>query len=113
MRRIWNLTKTSIPDWKHPDYRATHKLAYHLEDDGSATVYPEVQEINGKLIDFTDPENKDMISAYWTAVNNNNVIKMSQEEAEWFTKNYKKHYPGFKQGGTLPYYLKYFNYGAK
>ena len=108
MMRVWNLNKKSIPDWES-NKQATHKLAYHLEDDGFATVYPEVQEINGELIDFTDPKNKDMISAYWTAVNNNNIVKMSPEEAEWFTKNYKKHYPGFKQGGTLPTYLKMFS----
>jgi hypothetical protein len=32
---------------------------------------------------------------------NNNIIRMSPEEADWFTRNYKQYYPSFKKGGRI------------
>ena len=44
-------------DWEDPRRIATHKMGheYYPDDSGRAIVYPNVQEINGKLVDFTRP----------------------------------------------------------
>jgi hypothetical protein len=70
------------------------------EDDHGAYVFPEVQEIDGQLIDFTRPPYAPGIADYM-AHKNNNIIRMSPEEADWFTRNYKQYYPSFKKGGRI------------
>ena len=71
---------------------ATHKMGWATVD-GRPVVFPLVQNINGKLVDF---ENKG-----WTgldsAINRGDTIHMtSPQEAEWFTTHYKDYYPSFK-----------------
>lgn len=57
IKRLKDPNRDSIPDWESDGY-ATHKMSW-VEKDGKYYVYPEVQEINGKLIDFTrTPYNK-------------------------------------------------------
>ena len=65
IQRLEDPNRKSILDWaSKPTWRnnytydiSTHKMGYeHAPDDsGRAIVYPEVQEINGKLVDFTRP----------------------------------------------------------
>lgn len=87
----------SIPDWENPENYATHKLSYVTNDDGSATVYPEVQNINGKLIDFTRPPYHSW-AGYDSAIERQDTVRMPNEEmAKWFTENYKKYFEGWKQ----------------
>ena len=86
----------------------THKLSYATNDKG-VVVYPEIQEINGKLIDLSNDRN----AAYESAMQSGDyVIFPSEESAEWFTAdNYKRYFPGlekyapqsrrFKQGGQM------------
>ena len=80
---------------------ATHKMGWATSD-GIPVVFPLVQNINGKLVNF---ENKG-----WTgldsAINRGDTIHMtSPQEAEWFTTHYKNYYPDFNKyadGGMLP-----------
>lgn len=65
---------------------ATHLLSYAIADNG-AIVYPVVQNINGKL---QIPENPRE-----SAIQRGDFIKMSKDDADWFTKNYKKYFPAF------------------
>ena len=87
---------------KNPDGSvSTHKLAW-AEVDDKIIVYPEIQEINGELVDLSN----DREQALKSALANNDYAEMqSPEEAEWFTTHYKEYYPNFnkyKDGGSAP-----------
>ena len=106
MKRIHNNDTRSIPepqkywkDGKDTGRKSTHLLAT-AETDGKYYVYPEVQEENGELKWFED--------GFERALKNNDVIEFpSEEEALWFSENYKKYYPQFfgakefKEGGQM------------
>ena len=72
----------------------THKLSYATNDKG-VVVYPEIQEINGKLVDLSTDRN----AAYESAMQSGDyVIFPSEESAEWFTAdNYKRYFPGLEK----------------
>lgn len=95
----------SITTWDKPGYKSTHKLAY-VTTDGPDVVFPIVQNIYGKLIDFSDPKNKDQ-DPYLSALLHNDTIHVRPGFGEYFTKNYKSQYTGFKSGGKINY-LKFF-----
>lgn len=69
------------------------KLAWS-EDETGTIVYPEIQEINGELIDLSN--NPD--AAWKSAIENNDYIYFpSNDAADWFIKNYRNYYKGFKE----------------
>ena len=78
------------------------KLAWS-EDETGTIVYPEIQEIDGQLIDLSGDREK----AWESAIEHKDYIYFpSNDAADWFTKNYKNYYKGFdrtpqtfKQGG--------------
>lgn len=80
------------------------KLAWS-EDETGTIVYPEIQEIDGQLVDLSNDREK----AWKSAIEHKDYIYFpSNEAAEWFTKNYKNYYKGFnktpqafQQGGQL------------
>ena len=78
------------------------KLAWS-EDETGTIVYPEIQEIDGKLVDLSN----DRDAAWKSAIEHGDyVVFPSNEAADWFTKNYKNYYKGFnpqafKQGGQM------------
>ena len=80
------------------------KLAWS-EDETGTIVYPEIQEINGELVDLSN----DKEAAWKSAIKHGDYVYFpSNEAAEWFTKNYKNYYKGFnktpqafKQGGSM------------
>ena len=80
------------------------KLAWS-EDETGTIVYPEIQEIDGQLVDLSgDPE-----KAWKSAIEHKDYVYFpSNDAADWFTKNYKNYYKGpdktpqaFKQGGQM------------
>lgn len=100
VKRLLDPNRKSIPDWETKGQKiATHKMSWG-EDEHGAYVFPEVQEIDGQLIDFSRPPYAPGIADYM-AHKNNNIIRMSPEEADWFTRNYKQYYPSFKKGGRI------------
>ena len=80
------------------------KLAWS-EDETGTMVYPEIQEIDGQLVDLSGDREK----AWESAIEHKDYIYFpSNDAAEWFTKNYKNYYKGFnktpqafKQGGQM------------
>jgi hypothetical protein len=94
LKRLTTGNTASIPDWKTQGNHSSHKLSY-TEGDGKFYVYPEVQELEGKLYDFTDPKNKhyDGENYRWkdaiqSAFKNKDVIPFdTEEEAAWFTSD--------------------------
>lgn len=102
--RLQDPNRETIPDWEVNGNVATHKLGY-AEDEEGAIVFPSVQRIDGRLYDFTDPKNKrGKWDALDSAIERGDTLRMSREDAEAFTKNYKKYYPkgrGFSLGGFI------------
>ena len=108
IQRILNNDERSIPlimeDGKK--YHGTHLLSYG-ERNGKTYVFPEIQDFDGDLIRLNWPANLD------TAIERGDFLEMAPEEAELFTKEYKKFYPNykpfqenfnpqaFKQGGSI------------
>lgn len=70
--------------------KGTHLLGWATEDN-HAVVYPQIQEINGNLVLFDNWRD-----AYNSAVKRGDTLRMTPKEAKWYTKNYKEHYPLFK-----------------
>lgn len=83
---------------KNPDGTiSTHRMAYVTTDE-DAIVYPEVQEINGRLMRVAPEE------AFESAVAQGDTLHMSVPQAEWFTTHYKDYYPKgntFGEGGSI------------
>lgn len=97
-QRLLDPNRNTIKDWES-DNVATHKMSYVTEGD-KAVVYPEVQNINGKLVDFTRPPYNKW-AGYESAIQRGDTIQMTPKEAEYWTKNYKNFYPNFAKGGCL------------
>lgn len=80
------------------------KLAWS-EDETGVIVYPEIQEIDGELVDLSN----DRDAAWESAIKRGDYVYFpSKEAAEWFTTHYKEYYKGFdeepesfKQGGKV------------
>ena len=77
------LTNNYVDDLINSQYPSisTHKMSYEYipDDTGRAIVYPEVQEINGKLVDFTRPPYNSW-AAYDSALDNRDYLTMKDLE---------------------------------
>ena len=114
VQRLLDPNRDYIQDWESNNI-ATHKLGWATDDKG-AIVFPNVQRINGKLYDFTDPKNKrGQWDALDSAIQRGDTLRMSPSQAKEFTENYKKYYPKgatFKaNGGELTTKNTTFNNG--
>lgn len=97
VERLKDPNRKSISDWEDPNFIATHKLGW-FEDEYGAVVFPYVQNIDGKLYDFTDPKNKGLGDPVESALSRGDYIEFkSGELADEYTKNYKKFYPSFEE----------------
>ena len=107
VNRAKDPNRTWIQDWENKNKIATHKLSW-AEGNGKVIVYPEVQNINGKLHDFTDPKyNHGKWDALDSAIERGDTLQMTPEQAKMYTENYKKYYPKgktFDCGKSLPKY---------
>lgn len=105
--RLKDPNRRSIKDWQDSTKIATHKLGVGTDNEGNHYVYPEVQEINGKLIDFTRPPYLPTAGRISAEQRGDTVRIKSLEDALEFTQNYKKYYPNFdeedefKRGGKI------------
>ena len=97
--RLNQFNRQTIPDWSGEGDVATHRMSWAEDENGNAIVYPEVQEINGKLHDFTDPRyNHGKWDALDSAIERGDTIHMTPFEAQQFTGGYKNFYPKFDEG---------------
>lgn len=97
--RLIDENRVTIPDWNNKDDIATHKLSYARDGD-RWIIYPNVQNIDGKLYDFSDP--KYGLNKGWQALDSalysgDYVEVPSEADARWFTESYKRYYPGFNK----------------
>lgn len=107
VNRLKTPFRQTIPDWEtqyndgflKPKSYSTHKLSAWEGDNGIGIIVPNVQEVNGKLIDFTRPPYNDR-AAIENAYKTNDVVEVDNfDDALWYTENYKNFYPKFKCGG--------------
>lgn len=122
VQRLLDPNRAYISDWES-NRIATHKLSYATDDNG-AIVFPNVQRINGKLYDFTDPKNKrGKRDALDSAIERGDTLRMTPAQADEFTKTYKRYYPKGKtfkafggelhtQGGDFTNGLTYIDNGG-
>ena len=97
--RLIDEHRVTIPDWNNKDDIATHKLSYARDGD-RWIIYPNVQNIDGKLYDFSDPKcglDKGRQAIDSALYSGDYVEVPSEADARWFTESYKRHYPGFNK----------------
>ena len=97
--RLIDENRVTIPDWNNKDDIATHKLSYARDGD-RWIIYPNVQNIDGKLYDFSDPKyglNKGRQALDSALYSGDYVEVPSEADARWFTESYKRYYPGFNK----------------
>lgn len=104
--RMKDPNRKTIKDWKTGKV-ATHKLSYATVDD-KTIVYPNIQEINGELYDFTDPKNnRGKWDSLRRAIDTGDTLQFNNEaDADKFVNNYKKKFKGFDKyagGGGIAY----------
>lgn len=106
VQRLKSPTRQTIPNWED-QYRvlpweksvSTHKLSVWENANGGGTIVPDVQEVNGKLIDFTRPPYNNR-AAVENALKTGDYVDLPKyEDALWYTENYKRYYPRFEDGG--------------
>ena len=95
INRLKDPNRKFITNWENPNQIATHKMSWATDDKG-AIIYPNVQNIKGKLIDFTRPPYNKW-AGYNSAIQNNDTIQATPEVAQEYTTNYKKFYPQFNK----------------
>lgn len=101
LTRLYDKNPMVIQDWEYPDYIASHKIAYDSEPgDRGYRLYPNVQMINGELIDFTNPK-YGHDDAYDSADKNHDYIYVTPKQAEWFGPNYKPFFPATKKDSDI------------
>lgn len=101
VQRLKDPNRKSIPDWESPTDRiSTHKLSVATDENGNHYIFPEVQEINGELIDFTRPPYHRFAGEISAEMRGDTVRVPSIEDAIKFTETYKQYYP-FNSGGNL------------
>lgn len=97
VQRLKDKDRKAIP-FRNTGAIATHRLGY-AEDENGAIVYPEVQEINGELVDLGRIPNTKW-AALDSAIEHGDTLRMTAPQAAWFTQNYKQYYP-FDKGGKI------------
>lgn len=103
--RLKTPMRKTITDWStqytsNPKI-ATHKLSVWEVDNNKGLIVPNVQNINGKLIDFTRPPYNERAGLENAIKNKDFVILNNYDDAKWYTENYKNYYPNFKNGGMI------------
>lgn len=104
-KRLKQNNRQYIKDWEIPGAIATHKLSVGTDKDGNNYIYPEAQNINGGLHDFTNPKYKhNKWDGQISAEERGDTIRINTiQDGLDFTRNYKNLniYPKFNYGGNM------------
>ena len=96
VNRLKDPKRKFITNWENPKQIATHKMSWATDENGKAIIYPQVQNVNGQLVDFTNPKYKKW-DGFDNAVQQGDTIQTTPELAQQYTINYKKFYPQFNK----------------
>lgn len=97
VKRLKDKNRINIVDWSDSNSITTHKLSVGTDNKGNNYIYPEVQNIKGKLIDFTRPPYKNTAGRQSAEERGDTVRVNSINEGVEFTKKYKDYYPNFNK----------------
>lgn len=103
VQRLKDPNRKYIQDWESNNI-ATHKLSVGTDEYGNNYIYPEVQEINGKLVDFTRPPYAWYAGMESAEQRGDTVRVQNLDDAIRFTEEYKNYYPKgetFANGGKI------------
>lgn len=94
-KRLRQEGRASIPDWEDPRRIATHKLGVATDENGIHYIFPSVQNINGQLVDFTNPKTKGHGYEDVIAAERGDTIQIGNTNRDLrnaikFTERYKK-----------------------
>lgn len=96
IKRLLDPDRALIQDWEIPTNVASHKMSVG-NINNTWLAYPEIQNIDGELYDFTDPKNNrekfDAMDSAWDR--GDYVVFPTKRAALRYTNNYKKYYPSF------------------
>lgn len=98
-KRLRDKNRKHIINWEDTTQISTHKLGVATDNKGNNYIYPEVQEVNGQLVDYTRPpfnKTAGMINAEKTG---DTIRVNSIEDGVKFTQEYKNRYMNKKQLG--------------
>lgn len=99
VERLRSKDLKTIPTWDEPGKVSSHRMSW-AEEDGRYYVYPNVQEINGKLHDFTDKKYKHgEWDAFRSALSNGDYVEFDNEaDARYLAEDhYKKYFNSTKE----------------
>ena len=102
VERLKDPDRKSIEAWEKPGDIATHRLGVGTDENNNHYIYPQVQEIDGKLIDYSRPPYSPFAGMISAEERGDTVRVPSIEEGIAFTEHYKDFYPKgntFKKGG--------------
>ena len=94
--RLRDPNREHIIDWEDPSKTATHKMGY-AEVDGKYVVFPSVQKVGDRLIDFSGFPFNERAALDNALRTGNYAVAPNESVAAEFSKNYKQHYPGFQE----------------
>lgn len=94
LKRIKDVNRKTIPNWENSNQISTHKLSWasmNIDGNDKYIVYPQIQELEGELHDFTNPKyNHKKWDSLESAIKNKNIIIYNNpDSADYFTKHYK------------------------
>ena len=94
-RRLRQEGRASIPDWEDPRGIATHKLSVATDENGIHFIYPDVQNIDNRLVDYSDPSNPHYNRGPQIAAERGDTIQIGNTSRDLrnaikFTEKYKK-----------------------
>lgn len=92
--RLLDPNRKYIKDWES-DSIATHKLGAEYDENMIPFIYPNVQNINDSLVDYTRPPYRRRYGQEQAIFRGDTVQMNTLEDAVRFTENYKDYYPKF------------------
>ena len=111
VQRLKDPNRKTIQDWSNPNYVATHKLSVGTDEQGNNYIYPEVQSIDGKLVDFTRPPYAPWMGMAAAEERGDTVRVNNLDDAIRFTETYKQYYPSFNYSSGGKIHIKKENRG--
>ena len=103
VQRLKDPDRKYIKDWADSNSIATHKLGVEYDNEGNPVIYPNVQNIDGKLVDFTRPPYHSW-AGFDSAVERGDTVRVNSiQEGVDFIKHYKDYYPKGHTFGGLSY----------
>lgn len=108
VNRLKDPNRGSIKDWEDSNRISTHKMSVGTDKNGNVYIYPNVQEIDGKLIDFTRPPYNKWAGMVSAEEKGDTVHVGDIGKGLLFTREYKNYYPNFRKSDDKLTYLKLF-----